>query len=191
MTDIRIPSPAEVKARKARLWDRAEQRVTPKSQPTPQPKPQPLADATKEYKLAFSTDDVVPFIPLIRVEESPSRRPAYSTWEILTEVSRETGVSIDELRGNRRYRFIAKARQRAYYEIASRRRDLSWHEIGHALRKDHTSAMYGVRTYAEEHGLPVVNRAEFKSKPNYKELARRTTTVEASMAAVSTFGAEA
>ncbi|WP_448953055.1 helix-turn-helix domain-containing protein [Labrys neptuniae] len=179
MTDIRIPSPAEVKARKARLWDRAEQKAKPKPKPQTIPQPQPLADATKEYKLAYSTDDVVPFIPLIKVDETPARRPAFSTWEILIEVSRETGVSIDELRGNRRYRFIAKARQRAYYEIASRRRDLSWHEIGHALRKDHTSAMYGVRAYAEEHGLPVVNRAEFKSKPNYKELARRATPAEA------------
>lgn len=158
MTDIRIPTPAEIKARKARLWDRAGQPAK--------------VDAVKEYKLAYSTEEV-PYIPLIKFEGEVPRLPKATTWEILREISRATGISIDDMRGSSRKRAIVRARKQAYYELAARRRELSWGDVGKALCKDHTSAIHGVRSWAEEHNLPMITREEFKSKPNAKTIARR------------------
>lgn len=163
MTDIRIPTQAEIKARKARLWDRA-------GQPAKR-------DAVQEYKLVYSTEEV-PFIPLIKFDGEVPRLPSATTWEILREVSRETGVSIDEMRSPCRKQVFSRARARAFYELASRRREMSWGEIGKALCKDHTTAIYAVRWWAAENNLPVINRAQFRSKPNLK-LALRAAEAEA------------
>lgn len=164
MTDIRIPTQAEIKARKARLWDRA-------GQPAKR-------DAVQEYKLAYSTEEV-PFIPLIKFEGEVPRLPAATTWEILKEVSRATGVSIDDMRSACRKQVFSRARARAFYELASRRQELSWGEIGKALRKDHTTAIYGVRWWAAENNLPVISRAQFRSKPNFKTVAKREAAARA------------
>lgn len=170
MTDIRIPTPAEIKARKARLWDRA-------GQPEKQ-------DAVKEYKLAYSTEEV-PFIPLIKFEGPPVRLPKATTWEILREIAADTGVSIDEMRSACRKQVFSRARARAFYELASRRPELSWGEIGKALNKDHTTAIHGVRTWAAENGLPVISRAAFKSQPNFKTIARREAAKASTVGAAS------
>lgn len=64
---------------------------------------------------------------------------------ILDAVSKTTGVGVPALRGRRRTRPVARARQAAYWLLA-RHTSLSLSAIGARLGgRDHTSVLHGVR----------------------------------------------
>lgn len=145
MTDIRIPTRDEIKARKARLWDRAHAASK--------------IDATSLYRVAYSSEDEVPFLPLISCQFDVGATPAAKTFSILRQITQETGVSIDMMRSESRHPVITDARKRAYYELASRRPELSWPDIGRIMRKHHTTVIAGVRSFARAKGLPEISKA--------------------------------
>lgn len=65
--------------------------------------------------------------------------------EVLRCVARSYLVSIDELGGKERHKNIAEARLVAYWLLRTLTKQ-SFPEIGRALRRDHTTAMQGVKS---------------------------------------------
>lgn len=63
--------------------------------------------------------------------------------EVLDIVTRVTGVSSQELIGPRRQRPASEARHLAFWLLVKVRPDLSLPAIGRAMKRDHTSIMYG------------------------------------------------
>lgn len=61
---------------------------------------------------------------------------------IILEVSAETGISPDEIKGPKRAKAIVRARHDAVYRTLTRRPDLSLPQIGKAFNRDHTTIMH-------------------------------------------------
>ena len=62
-----------------------------------------------------------------------------STYEIMRQVASETGISINDLRGPRRWAEIVKARRLAAVRL--REAGATYPRIGRALNRHHTTAM--------------------------------------------------
>ncbi len=66
---------------------------------------------------------------------------------VLQTVARETGVSVEEMRGARRTRHLVQARQVAAWLLARTRPELSLPQIGRLLGgRDHTTIIHAIRT---------------------------------------------
>lgn len=63
--------------------------------------------------------------------------------EIAEEVSDATGIPVGVLTGENRAKYIAHARQLAYY--IAHREGFTLPEIGRVFRRDHTTVLHGVR----------------------------------------------
>lgn len=82
------------------------------------------------------------------VRTGQKKAPA-SIHEIILEVAASYGLSIMELIGAQRSRYIAWPRQEIMYR-ASKETRLSLPQIGRVLGdRDHTTIMYGIRRYEE------------------------------------------
>lgn len=80
--------------------------------------------------------------------------PVRTTMALATKgVALERGLTVDDLRGQRRHRKVAWARQEAMYECALRTTQ-SLVSIGRFFARDHTTVVYGIRRHAERNGLP-------------------------------------
>lgn len=85
----------------------------------------------------------------------------YSLALILHMVAKRTGTTIMELRGLRRFKKIARARQ-LFYALAKELTGQSYPVIGRALgNRDHSTVLHGVRKVAAERHL---------FEPEYSEL---------------------
>lgn len=67
--------------------------------------------------------------------------------EITEAVAEEFEVSVDDLRGQRRLEFVARARQAAY--LICRLKEKSSVQIGHYFNRDHSTVLQGAKR-AEE-----------------------------------------
>lgn len=75
---------------------------------------------------------------------------------IMFEVSRETGVSVEAIKSERRSKPIARARQLAMWRVA-RETELSLPQIGQIFIRDHTTVLHAVRVMNEIMGEDVRN----------------------------------
>src|SRR5688572_8224522 len=80
---------------------------------------------------------------------------ATSMREIAREIAIRRGVSVEDLRGDRRFKKIAKARQEAMYWAKARVPSRSLPMIAHVFRRDHTTVLHGIRVTADRFGLPI------------------------------------
>lgn len=72
---------------------------------------------------------------------------------IISEVARETGLTVAMLLGDRRSRPIVAARHLAYWRVA-RETGASLAAIGRAFGdRDHTTIIAGIRKHEQRHGL--------------------------------------
>jgi hypothetical protein len=63
------------------------------------------------------------------------------------------GVSVEDLKGSHRNRYIVKARHRAMYEVYMQRRDMSYPAIGRWFGgRDHTTILHAVKKVAAMKG---------------------------------------
>lgn len=67
--------------------------------------------------------------------------------DIINRVSKETGVTVAEMKGTRRLRRVADARQRAMAEVGAQCYWLSLPQIGRIFQKDHTTVLHAMRKY--------------------------------------------
>lgn len=83
---------------------------------------------------------------LSRAKAISMRMPA-KTRDTILQWSEACGVSVDDLLGPSREAWLVEARQGLMW-VLRHRLGLSYPEIGRAVRRDHTTAMHGVK--AEE-----------------------------------------
>lgn len=75
--------------------------------------------------------------------------------QVLVRCAREAGLTVDDIRGREPSALISDARQRFFY-LAAKNPKWSYPRIARmAGRIDHTTAIYGARTYAKRHSLPM------------------------------------
>jgi chromosomal replication initiation ATPase DnaA len=90
-----------------------------------------------------------------REREEVSRPPLSAPQIILRQVARKHGVTLSEMLGPSRKRFIAHARFEAAYRLRTECR-MSLPQIGRRLGgKDHTTIIHALRQHAAMHGLPL------------------------------------
>ena len=79
------------------------------------------------------------------------RRPVL---DIVREVLKSfPGISVEDLKGCHRSRYVVKARHRAMYEVYMQRRDMSYPAIGRWFGgRDHTTALWAVKKVAAMKG---------------------------------------
>ena len=77
--------------------------------------------------------------------------------DIVREVLKSfPGVTVEDLKGSHRSRYIVKARHMAMYEVYMQRRDLSYPAIGRWFgHRDHTTALHAVKKVAAMKGMVV------------------------------------
>ena len=63
---------------------------------------------------------------------------------LVAEASKHTGCTVDEILGYSRKRQIARARQWVMWR--ARKDGLTYGQIAHALNRDHTTIIHGVKT---------------------------------------------
>ena len=74
--------------------------------------------------------------------------------QILAQAARDAGLTVEDVRSKGRAPRLSNTRQRFMYEAALDGR-WSWGQIARACgRADHSTAIYGAKTYAQRHGLP-------------------------------------
>ena len=86
--------------------------------------------------------------------ENPVFRKPF--FDVLKDVSRETGVPSRVLLGKRRMHYIVEARRLLWWRAAHECPHLSIADIGRRSNVDHTSVLHGLKRYAELNGLPYV-----------------------------------
>lgn len=74
-------------------------------------------------------------------------QPIGAVARIMREVFEATGITAEEIRSQSRERHIVRARQLVMY-AAHKTTAMSLHQIGKAVRRDHSTVMHGIR--AEE-----------------------------------------
>lgn len=70
--------------------------------------------------------------------------------DVMQATEARTGVTMAEMMGVRRHKFIARARQIAYYE--AHKRGMSASDIARAMLRDHTTVIHGIRVEAQRRG---------------------------------------
>lgn len=70
--------------------------------------------------------------------------------DIIAFVSRMAGVTVDEVRGNKRDKKLSRVR--AVLSVIFRDRRMSYPQIARMLHKDHTSILHAVQTFEERYG---------------------------------------
>lgn len=142
-SDIRIPTPDEIRERRKNLWSRGK----------------PPVDATKLYRVVVPCERRVvdlPRIPLIH-RKIETRRDA--TMEIIKEVAAAHSLVVSDITGTSRLKPIVEARFDAIYRVATERPELSLSAIGRIFCRDHTTMLHALRIHAERNGLPPVVRS--------------------------------
>lgn len=87
--------------------------------------------------------EVLALYPVPRLIEKPKPGPS----RIIAMVAERRGLTVDDLLGPSRLRPVAYARHEAMWELRQRTK-LSLPDIARRLgRKDHTTALHGVRAY--------------------------------------------
>lgn len=72
---------------------------------------------------------------------------------LLRKVERETGITVNEIKGKRRTRGIAFARHEAMYLLRANT-SMSLPQIGKALGgRHHTTVLHGIREHCKRNGL--------------------------------------
>lgn len=71
--------------------------------------------------------------------------------KIVAEVAEATGITPRQIYSTSRKAHVARARQIVMYE--ARKRGLSLAQIGHAMNRDHTTVMHGVRAEEQRRSL--------------------------------------
>src|ERR1700722_16031557 len=92
-------------------------------------------------------------------------------YDVMAQVARRSGVALEHILSNRRDRHVAHARHQVMHEL--RAIGLSLPSIGRLLRRDHTTVMYGLRSFSKAAGAP--------SEPaslSYSALAERRRCVD-------------
>jgi hypothetical protein len=87
----------------------------------------------------------LPPLPKRVAMDTPLPERGGNPTEVLRCVARSYLVSLDELSGKDRHKNIAEARLVAYWLLRTLTK-LSFPEIGRAVRRDHTSAMKGLKS---------------------------------------------
>ena len=82
----------------------------------------------------------------LTIPDHIGRNPRAEAFEVMEEISSLTGVSVDEMRGRDRTRFVAHVRHWAMTEVRHRT-SLSFPEIGALFDRDHTTVVQGVRAH--------------------------------------------
>ena len=145
-------SAAEMRARYARIREKT-YRAAP-SKRTMEKKPKIRLLFLHEYnhhviiylkwKLAKEAGASQDEIEKIIINSTP---PKKHVSDIIKEVSRETGVSAEEILGTRGQVHIAEARQLAMAKVYAERRDLSLTQIGRKFDRHHTTVLHAARKY--------------------------------------------
>lgn len=140
MTHVeRIPTAAEIAARRARLgyvtakpvWNRA---------PAKRQEPDPLARVLAAYHCVVDTTAAL-YVPRPLSMQTPVKRVRRA----VRLIARIWGVSVDDIMGPSRTKHIVAARHAAFY-MAAKLTKWSLPKIGRAFDgKDHTTVLYGVR----------------------------------------------
>ncbi len=89
------------------------------------------------------------------IEEIFHYKRRQTLYDILCQVSYESGISIDDMRGVSRQQKYSSARARFYYR-AMIETPCSCVKIGSVIKKDHTTVLVCARRYAIKNGLPPV-----------------------------------
>lgn len=129
----------------------------------------PIRCESDDYRAAFEALAVTVRLAVAVVCSPSSDMPAPKpvpfthTRAILEETATKYGLTVDDLRGPRRHHNVSWARQEAFYRLHAERKNLTLPMIGRLLNKDHTTALYGIRRYAQIMGLPDPSRKQVKA----------------------------
>lgn len=79
------------------------------------------------------------------------RRRGMPVWarEIVEDVANRTGVSLDKLAGDRRFRRVVYARNEAIYLVKDRKPTLSMPILAKWFARDHTSCLHSIASHSE------------------------------------------
>lgn len=112
------------------------------------PPPKPAAPLMAEIPLRTITF-VQPFI----------RHRQLGCKDVAREVALKHNVRLEDMLGPTRSKSLVRARHEAFfrcrYEITRNGIPVSYPEIGRLFHRDHTTVLYGIRTYAASTGAPV------------------------------------
>lgn len=111
-----------------------------------------LEGATKKLKALCSFSDQPPTLALATLAIKDilnDTQPLPVTIEtILSEVSRTTGVSVEEIRSKKRTSSVSDARKMVFY-ILREVTDMSYEDIGKEFGRDHSTVIYNIREMSE------------------------------------------
>lgn len=80
---------------------------------------------------------------------APATFPMDLTQQVIARVAQRHGLPASAMTGHRKHRFVAVARQEAYFEVHRQRPRLSLSQIGAAFDgRDHTTILHGIRCHA-------------------------------------------
>jgi hypothetical protein len=182
-SEITLFDPAAMKARRERLWKSAQRAV---NEDGPVVKlvsadfratseigfiPKPVLHVVKEETkraTALRAPSIRTARPSVKLAiELYAEAVAYRygapklALEIMRDIASIHGISREELCGKCRDRHLARARQHAFYAIASERPHMSFPDIARLFgNRDHTTIVHGVHSFATRYGLPHIVRAK-------------------------------
>ncbi len=86
------------------------------------------------------------------------RRRGTPDWacQIIRGVSTKTGVCVDQMASNSRFRNVARARNEAMYMIKAAKRTLSMPQMAKWFDRDHTSILHGIASHQADCGAAVI-----------------------------------
>lgn len=85
--------------------------------------------------------------------------------EVVIECCDEAGVSALDVISGRRFKHIMGARHAALYHVCARRNAYtSVPKVGIWFDRNHSSILYGITKYADEHGLPALTRYSIEKR---------------------------
>lgn len=99
------------------------------------------------------------FLLIKEMEPGDNDRAPQIERKLVLDIVREVlksfpGVTVEDLKGSHRSRYLVKARHMAMYEVYMQRRDLSYPAIGRWFgNRDHTTALHAVKKVAAMKGM--------------------------------------
>lgn len=98
-------------------------------------------------------------VEIMRLERVLDRLESRGLRGLVDSACAETGISITEVIGRRRFASITRARHMLWFWLY-RETGLSYPEIGRIFEVDHTTVLAAVHKIAREHAMPVFKRAQ-------------------------------